>query len=98
MNRAALLEILNRPGSSWRPAGLALADFPERPAVPAREDPRARLWTLLDLRAAQDDATEAEANIKALYEDIMDIFRDNPRDADGWFRDWRTAHPTARLA
>jgi hypothetical protein len=60
-------------------------------------DPRTRLWRLLDLRAAQDDATETAANVKALFDDILDVFRDHP-EANRWFHEWRAAHPGAKLA
>jgi hypothetical protein len=42
-----------------------------------------------------DEATWPEANVKALYEDIMDIFREYPA-AETWFAEWRAAHPGAR--
>ena len=56
-------------------------------------DPRERLTAYLDAWAGMDEAAWPEANVKALYEDIMDIFRDHP-EAEGWYRDWRAAHPT----
>jgi len=37
-----------------------------------------------------------EANVRALHEDILDIFAEHA-DGNGWFRVWRAAHPTARL-
>jgi len=43
-----------------------------------------------------DEATWPEANVKAMYDDIMDIFTAHP-EAESWFRTWRTAHPEARL-
>ncbi|MBI4537174.1 MAG: hypothetical protein HY712_04365 [candidate division NC10 bacterium] len=60
--------------------------------------PRERLTRHLDAWTGMDEAAWSEANVKALHEDIMDIFRDHPREADGWFREWRRAHPGARLA
>ena len=97
MNREAMLRILNRT----RDVGaVAMAD----PPAPATcdllchaSDPRARLWHLLGQWAGMDEAAWSEANFKALYEDIMDIFRDHP-EADAWFRAWRAMHPEARLA
>ncbi len=59
--------------------------------------PRERLSRYLDTWATMDETTWTEANVKALYDDIMDIFRDHPREADTWFRAWRLAHPEARL-
>ena len=60
-------------------------------------DPKARLWFLLDLWASMHEAEWSEANVNALYEDIMDLFRDH-EEADAWFREWREAHPEARLS
>jgi len=57
--------------------------------------PQGRLSLLLDTWAGMDEAVWPEANVKALYDDIMDIFRDHP-DADTWFKAWRAAHPEAR--
>ena len=57
--------------------------------------PQGRLWLLLDTWAGMDEAAWPEANIKALYEDLMDIFRDHP-EAETWYREWRKAHPEAR--
>ncbi len=59
-------------------------------------DPRERLIEYLDAWASMDEAVWPEANARTLYEDIMDIFWKHP-EADGWFRDWRAAHPEARL-
>ncbi len=60
-------------------------------------DPRERLTGYLDTWAGMDEATWTEASVKALFDDIMDVFRDHP-EADGWFREWRAVHPEARLA
>ncbi len=57
----------------------------------------ARLRSLLDTWASMDESAWPEANVKALHEEIMDIFRDHP-EANSWFRAWRAAHPAARLA
>ena len=59
-------------------------------------DPRERLTGCLDTWTGMDEAAWPEANVKALYEDIMDIFREYP-EADAWYREWRKAHPEARL-
>ncbi len=59
-------------------------------------DPRDRLWALLDVWATLDESEWTEANVKALFEDILDVFRDYA-EAECWFREWRTAHPEARL-
>lgn len=97
MNREAMLRILNRT----RDVGaVALADPPTlatRDLPCHTSDPRARLWSLLTAWAGMDEAAWPEANVNALREDIMDIFRDHPVEADGWYRAWRAAHPGARL-
>jgi hypothetical protein len=38
-----------------------------------------------------------EANVKALNEDIMDIFAEHA-EANAWFRAWRGLHLNARLS
>lgn len=102
MNREAMLRILRKN----RDAGsVALAD-PPTPATcatsrPSKDPmtlahPRERLWSLLDTRAGMDEAAWSEAIVTAKYDDIMDIFRDYPA-ANTWFREWRQAHPEARL-
>ncbi len=60
-------------------------------------EPKARLWILLDAWAGMDEATCSEANVKALHDDILDLFSSHP-EADRWFREWRAAHPEASLA
>ncbi len=60
-------------------------------------DPRERLTRYLDAWAAMDEAAWPEANVRALYEDIMDIFREYP-EAETWFNEWRAAHQEARLS
>ena len=99
MNREAMLRILNRT----REAGAAALADPPTPAIcdlayHTSEPPRDRLWRCLDTWASMDEPAWPEANVRALYEDIMDIFHDRPHEADGWFREWRAAHPAARLA
>lgn len=59
-----------------------------------RLTPRERLTRYLDTWVGMSEATWSEANVKALYEDILDVFKDHP-DADTWFRAWRADHPTA---
>ncbi len=60
-------------------------------------DPRARLIGYLEAWASMDEAVWREANIRALYDDIMDIFREYP-EAETWFNEWRAAHQEARLS
>ncbi len=59
-------------------------------------DPRERLTAYLNAWANMDEATWPEPNVKALYEDIMDVLRDHPQ-SETWFREWRKAHPEERL-
>ncbi len=58
---------------------------------------RAYLWRLMDTWGSMDESTWQEANVKALYEDILDLFKAHPQ-AEGWFKEWRQANPEARLA
>ncbi len=90
------------PGEpTHKPVGVS--PIPEKavPAVPTGSgeplsNPKARLWRLLDTWASMDESAWPEANVRALSEDIMDIFMEHS-EAESWFRDWRTAHPEARL-
>jgi len=96
MNRAALARILNRTQET---GAVALADSPnpvEWALASLTVDPRDRLWALLEVWATLDETEWPEANVKALYEDIMDIFRDH-REAEEWYRGWRAAHPQGKL-
>lgn len=67
----------------------------ELPTHPA--DPRERLTGYLDAWASMDESAWPEANVLALKEDIMDIFREYP-EADAWYREWREKHPEGRLS
>ncbi len=64
--------------------------------LPCSQDPRERLTECLDVWAIMDESTWPEANVKALYEDIMDLFKAYP-EAEAWYREWRKAHAEARL-
>jgi hypothetical protein len=80
-----------------RPAAPADAPAPVTCDLLCRvSDPRDRLWICLDAWAGMDEAAWPEANVKALYEDIMDIFREHS-EAEAWFREWRATRPEARL-
>jgi hypothetical protein len=84
LNWAAVVELTRlRKAAAW--------ELLTRPS-----DPRERLTGFLDAWAGMDEAAWPEANVKALYEDIMDIFQDHP-EADRWYREWRQAHPEAKL-
>jgi len=97
MNREALARILNRT-LEGRPAAVA-----EHPApapwelLPHHSDPKERLFGYLDAWATMDEAAWPEANVKALYDDIMDIFQEHP-EAEKWYREWRAAHPEVKLS
>jgi hypothetical protein len=96
MNREAILHILNRDRAT---GPVALADSPAPDPwelLSHSSDPHERLTRYLDAWAAMDEAAWPEANVKSLYDDIMDIFREYP-EAVAWFREWRAAHPEARL-
>ncbi len=66
------------------------------PETRTQDGARVYLWRLLDTWAGMDESAWLEANVKALYEDIMDIFGANP-EAEVWFKEWREAHPEGRL-
>ncbi len=103
MNREAMLRILNRTHEA---RAVTLADPPKpetRPdpltweALSHPTDPRECLTGYLDAWAGMDEAAWPEANVKALYDDIMDIFCEHP-EAEGWYREWRASHPESRLS
>jgi hypothetical protein len=112
MNREAMLRILNRdratgPVAMADPPAPATCDLPCRTSDPLADvlpptptvyppGPRGRLWGLLDTWTSMDEAAWPEANVKAVFDDIMDIFRDHP-EADAWYREWRGKNPEARL-
>ncbi len=58
--------------------------------------PRERLTAYLNAWANMDESAWLEANVRALYEDIMDIFREHP-ESEVWYREWRATHPEARV-
>jgi len=82
------------------------------PTCPSCAQPRkakAHLWRLLDTWATMDETAMTEsvltgqpvpvwtaANVKALNEDIMAVFNAHA-EATEWFREWRAAHPEAKL-
>lgn len=43
-----------------------------------------------------DEATWAAEAVEKLKDEILDIFRNHPTEADRWYRAWRAAHPEAR--
>jgi hypothetical protein len=60
-------------------------------------DPRERLSEYLNTWAGMDEFVWPEANVRALYEDIMDVFEEHP-EANVWFREWRATNPKERLS
>lgn len=67
-----------------------LADLATAPAV--------RLTRLLDTWSGMDESKWTEANVAALYQDILDVFKAHPVAADGWYQTWKREHPRGRLA
>jgi hypothetical protein len=64
----------------------------------ADQDPRARLVSLLTTWATMDESQWTQEAVDRLKDSILDVYRDHPNDADGWYRAWRKAHPDARLS
>jgi hypothetical protein len=61
-------------------------------------DARARLVEFLSEWANMHEASWTEEDVDRLKNKILDVFSDYPTEADGWYRAWRVAHPTVRLA
>jgi hypothetical protein len=59
---------------------------------------KARLSRLLDTWATMDETAWTQEAVDRLKNEILDTFSEHPRDADTWFREWRQAHPEAKLA
>ena len=57
---------------------------------------RMRLFSYLDLWAEMNGQAWIEANVRALHDDLMDVFEEHPGEADCWLREWRTQHPEVR--
>ena len=101
MNREAVARILNRTRETGAVAlaGPLKATSQTDPSpcelLTQSPEPRERLTRYLDTWAGMDEVAWPEANVKALFDDIMDIFREYP-EAEGWYRAWRAAHPEAR--
>ena len=93
-SEAALRDLF---ASSGIPALVALATPAPWDLLTHPPDPRQPLTKYLEAWAGMDEVAWPEANVKALYDDIMDIFRECP-EAERWFREWRAAHPEARLS
>ncbi len=86
-------------GSWVRYAGLptCLTCARSWPETRTQDGARAYLWRLMDTWGSMDESTWQEANVRALYEDIMDLFNAHP-EAEAWYREWRATFPEARLA
>ncbi len=60
-------------------------------------DPRAALWWHLDTWAGMNGAEWTAEEVTALYNAILGFWTDYPDAAEAWWREWRAAHPEARL-
>jgi hypothetical protein len=98
LNWTAIAELARHVGSLADPLRATLRLDPAPWELLTRpQDPRDRLAEYLGTWATMDEAAWPEANVRALYDDIMDLFRDHP-EADAWFRRWRAAHSEVRLS
>lgn len=97
-----LLEELRRR----KPEVLAALTMPEGQPAPARPpmplvdagDPGGALWWHLDTWAGMNEAEWSREEVNALYNAILAFWTDYPSEAESWWREWRAAHPGARLA
>lgn len=83
----------------------ALSTSPDRAPVVAPcelltrpPDSRERLTGYLDAWAGMDEAAWHPEAVDRLKDEILDVFQEHPGEADTWFKEWRKAHPGAKLA
>ena len=60
-------------------------------------DPRAALWWHLDTWAGMNEAEWTREEATGLYNAIIAFWIDYPAAAEGWWQEWRAAHPGACL-
>ena len=94
MNRETMRRILERHGISRvvgaEPGGMAAT-------ATLLESPKVILWSLLDSWVATDEAEATEDAVERLKDRILDVFKEFPGQADGWFQEWRRANPSVKL-
>ncbi len=64
--------------------------------APAAPDPETRLSSLLTTWFTMDEVAWRQDHIDMIKNMIMDIFREHSK-AESWYREWREAHPEAKL-
>ncbi len=87
MNREALARVLDRTRTAEAPAATDQT---------AAVGPQAKLWVLLDRWTCMNEVNWSPEAVDRLKDEILDLFASHP-EADAWFREWRAAHPEARL-
>jgi len=85
------------PTPAPKPAEPAPAMGPRPVPLVDPGDPRAALWWYLDTWAGMNEDEWAQDAVTALYNAVIGFWTDYPDVAEGWWRDWRAAHPGARL-
>lgn len=97
MNREALKKVLNRTQDGGEVQ--AIPPTPGHPKPSWRTShPRIRLWALLDTWSTMDEAAWTQEAVDRLKDEILDLFKAYPVEADTWFQEWRVANPGRRLA
>ena len=86
-----LVEDLDMPSPEASPQDRGM------PHETMRSDPKKQLAALLTAWASMDESQWTPEAVDRLKNDILDVFRDHPDQADGWYRAWRRLHPEARL-
>ncbi len=105
MNELALARVLARargegpaePAADPKPAEPSPATGPRPVALVDPGNPRAALHWHLDTWAEMKEAEWTRDQVGALYNAILAFWTDYPGKAEGWWREWRAAHPEARL-
>ncbi len=84
-------------GATWVRFGFVPLCLACARKAPAPLDPETRLSSFLTTWFTLDEKAWSQGDVDAIKNIVMDIFRDHS-EAESWFREWRAAHPEARLS
>ncbi len=94
----AALRVWQTVGTLGRARGIQADNSPFAEPTPQHsEDPEARLWSLLTTWAGMNEAEWEQDSVDRLKDEILDVFKARPDEAERWYREWRAAHREGRL-